>query len=112
MAKFITEYEIHVGDIVRFKTNSSKPYQIGIVQDITQMPDIWVEGFAECQFKRWCIGIDSLEIVISDYDSCAKTTMEIEEGEMIEFVHEGDVGTPGFGKLIYTFHHAKKNGKK
>lgn len=110
MAKYIIEYGIHVGDSVRFLNGDG--YQYGIVQDISRMPDIWIEGFEDGKYKRWCRGIDSLEVMHSDFDSGVITKVEITEGEEIEFVHAGDVGTPGFGKLIYTFHHIKKNGKK
>jgi hypothetical protein len=110
MAKYIIEYDIYIGDSVRFLNGDL--YQYGIVQDISQMPDIWVEGFEDGKYKRWCRGIESLEFISSDHDSGVSTKGEVTEGEEIEFVHEGDVGTPGFKKLIYTFHHIKKNGRK
>lgn len=107
MAKYIIEYEIHVGDTVMFGTNPSKPYQLGIVQDISQMPDIWVEGFENGKYKRWRRGIDSLEIVSSDFDSGIRDKVKITEGEPIEFIHEGDVDTEEYNKLKYTFFRTK-----
>lgn len=105
MAKYIIEHEIHVGDTVRFRNGDW--YQYGIVQDISQMPDIWVEGFEDGKYKRWCRGIDSLEIVSSGYGSGTSTEVKISEGEPIEFVHEGDVGTEEYKKLKYTFFRTK-----
>ena len=103
MAKYIVEYEIHVGDAVAFETDPSKPYQRGIVQDISHIPEIWVEGFEDGKYKRWCRGIESLEVISSDHDSGVSTSVEITDGEAIEFVHKGDVGTPEFNELIYTY---------
>lgn len=106
MAKFIIEHEIHIGDSVRFHNGDG--YQYGIVQDISQMPDIWVEGFEDGKYKRWCRGINSLEVMYSDFDSGTKYVIVIDEGEPIEFVHGGNVDTKEFGELIYTYHHTKK----
>lgn len=100
MAKFIIEHEIHVGDSVRFLNGDG--YQYGIVQDISQIPDIWVEGFEDCKYKRWCRGINSLDVISSEYDSGIITKVEITEGEELDFVHKGDVGTPEFNELIYS----------
>ena len=44
MGKFIIEYNIFLGDTVRFEL-SDGIYQMGIVQDISQLPDVFVEGF-------------------------------------------------------------------
>ena len=108
MAKYIVEYEIHVGDTVAFETDPSKPCQRGIVQDISHIPDIWVEGFEDGKYKRWCRGIDSLEVMHSDFDSGTKYVNVVDEGEPIDFVHGGDVDTKEFEELIYTHYHAKK----
>ena len=101
MAKYIIEYEIHVGDSVRFLNGDE--YQYGIVQDISQLPDVWVEGFEHGKYKRWCRGIDSLAIVSSKYDSGVGTKVEVIDGEELDFVHKGDVGTPEFNERIYTY---------
>lgn len=100
MAKYIIEHEIHVGDSVRFLNGDG--YQYGIIQDISQLPDIWVEGFEDGKYKRWCRGIDSLEVISSEHDSGIITKVEIAEGEELDFVHKGDVGTPEFKELIYS----------
>lgn len=105
MAKFIIEYEIHIGDSVRFHNGDG--YQYGIVQDISQMPDIWIEGFENGKYKRWRREIDSLEIVSSGYGSGTSTNVKITVGEPIEFVHEGDVDTEEYNKLKYTFFRTK-----
>lgn len=101
MAKCIVEYEIHVGDVVRFLNRSE--FREGIVQDISQLPDIWVEGFEDGKYKRWCRGIDSLEVISSEHDSGVSDRVEIIAGEAKEFVHKGDVGTPEFKELIYSY---------
>lgn len=100
MAKYIIEYEIHVGDSVRF--HNGDKYQFGIVQDISQLPDIWVEGFEDGKYKRWYRGIDSLKVISSEHDSGTRDAGEFEEHEVFEFVHKGDVGTPEFKELIYS----------
>lgn len=100
MAKYIVEYEIHVGDVVKFLNRSE--FREGIVQDISQLPDIWVEGFEDGKYKRWCRGIDSLEVISSEHDSGVRTNGEFEEHEVFDFVHKGDVGTPEFKELIYS----------
>lgn len=100
MAKYIIEHEIHVGDRVAFL--NGEEYQYGIVQDISQLPDIWVEGFEDGTYKRWCRGIDSLEIISSEHDSGVSVKVEIAKGEAKEFVHKGAVGTQEFEELIYS----------
>ena len=59
MAKFTVEYTIHVGDKVSFighgVTASGIMYeevQMGTVQDISQLPDVFVEGFRNSAFGR------------------------------------------------------------
>lgn len=106
MAKYIIEYGIHIGDGVRFRNGNE--YQYGIVQDISQIPDIWVEGFEDGKYKRWCRGIDSLEILGGNHDSGTSSKILIEDGEAIEFAHEGDVDTAEFNQLKYTFFHTKR----
>lgn len=43
MAKFKIEYNIYIGDIVVFNDNGVK--RQGTVQDVSQIPDIFVEGY-------------------------------------------------------------------
>lgn len=102
MAKFAVEYEIHLGDIVRFEKSDGTSQQ-GVVQDVSQIPDIFVEGFDGGEYKRWRLGIDSLEVLYSKGDLSGKSTrVEIGSKEPVEFVHKGDVGTKEFDELIYT----------
>lgn len=86
MAKFRIEYNIHVGDIVVFNYNGAK--RQGIVQDISQIPDIFVEVFDDNECRRWKLGIDSLEIVSSEYDKSGKYYYaEFEDNEPVEAIH-------------------------
>ena len=98
MAKFKIEYCIHVGDKVAFNYNGVK--RQGTVQDISQMPDIFVEGFNENnEYIRWKLGIDALEIVFSEYaDSGKRVYTEIDNSEPIEVVHGEN-----FNDLIYGY---------
>lgn len=114
MAKFVIEYNIHLGDIVRFK--QYEVWQEGIVQDISQLPDVFVEGAdnATGLYNRWRIGIDSLELIYSEHDDSGKwSSVEIDDNENVEFVHKGDVGTPEFNEIEYTnYMDFKKKWKK
>lgn len=87
MAKFKIEYNIYIGDTVVFNDNGVK--RQGTVQDISQIPDIFVEGFNdENKYTRWKLGINSLEVIFSDHDDSGKYfSSEIMKGEPIEFVH-------------------------
>ena len=91
MAKFIIEYNIHLGDVVRFK--QYEVWQEGVVQDISQLPDVFVEGTdnATGMYKRWRRGIDSLELVHSEHDDAGEwSSVEIGDNEGVEFVHGED----------------------
>ena len=101
MAKFVIEYEIHVGDVVRFD-NGGEFLQEGIVQDISQIPDIFVEGFEGGVYKRWRRGIGELEILWSEHDEYGSTnSVTIGDKEPVEFVHGGQVGEESFKERIY-----------
>ena len=98
MAKFKIEYNIYIGDVVVFNDNGVK--RQGTVQDVSQIPDIFVEGYNyDNKYTRWKLGIDSLEVVFSDHDDSGKYfSSEIAKGEPIEFVHGEN-----FYDLIYTY---------
>ena len=98
MAKFKIEYNIYIGDIVVFNDNGVK--RQGTVQDVSQIPDIFVEGYNDDnKYTRWKLGIDSLEVVFSDHDDSGKYfSSEIAKEEPIEFVHGEN-----FYDLIYTY---------
>lgn len=59
------------------------------MQDVSQIPDIFVEGYNDDnKYTRWKFGIDSLEVVFSDHDDSGKYfSSEIAKEEPIEFVH-------------------------
>lgn len=110
MAKYIIEYDVRLGDEVRFKRMAGV-FQYGIVQDVSQLPDVFIEGFDMGEYKRWRIGVDKLDFHNSTRpDAGGWSRVEISRNENVEFVHVGDVGTDDFGKLKYT--KMKDNGKK
>ena len=105
MARFVITHEIRIGDYVKFsqgRPGIDRRQLTGIVQDITEMPDIWVEGFDEGCYKRWRIGIDKLEVICSDNESGTYTECIYDKDEPVAFVHAGEFGTSEFSTLIYT----------
>lgn len=109
MAKFSVEYTIHLHDKVSFivHRNGYEYVQFGIVQDISQMPDIFVEGFDNetRQYTRWKRDIMNLTMVDSNYEDAGKSyKWEFEKKEELEFVHKGDPGTPEFKEIEYINH--------
>lgn len=105
MAKFIKEYNIHLGDAVRFEQDGI--YQEGIVQDISQLPDVFVEGFDNKtrEYKRWRKDIERIEWIYSKSNDYGQGSwVEFDDGENVEFVHKGDVGTPEFNEIEYIAH--------
>ena len=100
MAKFIVTYDVCVGDIVTIHTNDGS-YQNGVVQDISQLPDVFVEGFADGKYTRWRVGVESLEFNHSREESGVTTKIKFGEDESVEFVHGGNLGTKDFEKLEY-----------
>jgi hypothetical protein len=111
MAKFTIEYNIHVGDMVSFiehgVTADGRMYdevQHGIVQDISQLPDVFVEGFcnSDNRYTRWRKDISNLHFHDSKYEDYGKrTNVEIGKDEFVEFIHKGNVGTKEFDSLKY-----------
>ena len=102
MAKYIIEYDVRLGDDVRFKRTDGF-FQYGVVQDVSQLPDVFVEGFDMGEYKRWRIGVGKLDFYNpSRQEEGVCDRVEIPRDENVEFVHIGDVGTEGFGKLKYT----------
>jgi len=107
MAKFIKEYNIQLGDVVRFEQDGM--YQEGIVQDISQLPDVFVEGFDNKtgEYKRWRKDIERIEWIYSKSDNCGQwSRMEFDDDENMEFVHKGYVGTPEFNENEYIANNA------
>lgn len=112
MAKFTIEYNIHLGDEVFFidhgVTDDGTMYdtiQKATVQDISQLPDVFVEGFRNenNEYTRWKKDITRLTFCFPRHeDSGIYTKVEYEADENVEFVHKGDVGTPEFAEIEYT----------
>ena len=107
MAKFIHEYTIHVGDVVEFTSPLGNGYmetRRGIVQDISQLPDVFVEGINNNgQYTRWRKGIDKLVVVASVNDeepSGPTLSVNFEPDEVVEFVHNGGLDSPEFWRLM------------
>ncbi|MBR4590125.1 MAG: hypothetical protein IKO36_05605 [Bacteroidaceae bacterium] len=95
MAKFIIEYNINIGDEVEFRIGNS--LKNGIVQDISQLPDVFIEGQENGEYKRWRVGIDNINMFEGTYfNSGISSNVIIEDNEPVEFIHCGDLGTPEF----------------
>ena len=111
MAKFTVEYTVHVGDKVSFiehgVTADGMMYdevQMGTVQDISQLPDVFVEGFrnSDHQYTRWKKDICKLHFKHSEYEEYGPSfKIEFEKNEPLEFVHKGDVDTKEFYDIEY-----------
>lgn len=87
MAKYIIEYNIHIGDRAWFDNNGIR--MLGTVQDISQLPDVWLEGYDQGEYKRWCRGINSIDIDFSDHDTYGKYEWaDYEKHESVEFVYD------------------------
>ena len=114
MAKFTVEYNIHLGDKVSFidhgVTNDGEMYdtvQYGTVQDISQIPDVFVEGFRNegGRYTRWKKDITTLRFHDPSHEDSGKSTkLEYEENEEVEFVHKGSPDTPEFNQIEYVKH--------
>ena len=112
MAKFYEEYTIYLGDKVSFEVHDFERnctmIQTGTVQDISQLPDVFVEGFdviRNGKYNRWKIGINSLRLIYSEHeDAGISWRTEIDEDEEVEFVHKGDPGTREFNEIEYIDH--------
>lgn len=111
MAQFTVVHTIHIGDRVSFIEHygDHDEVQMGTVQDISQLPDVFVEGFcnSDGRYTRWRKGVDRLTIHDSEHEDYGKYyTVEFEKDERVEFVHKGDVNTKEFYELIY-----RRNGE-
>lgn len=101
MATFKLEYTYYIGDIVDFKVNGVQ--HRGIVECVSELPDIFVECTDDGTYKRYRVGIDSLELVFSEHDNSGIwSNGAFDIGEKIEFVRGGELGTPEFNEIIYT----------
>lgn len=98
MASFIVKYNIYIGDTVAFNDDGIR--RQGIVQDISHISDIFVEGYNnKNEYTRWKLGINSLEVIYSDHEDAGKWfDFEIGKKEPVEFVHGKN-----FYDLIYKY---------
>lgn len=98
MAKFIIEYDVNVGDRVSvfFQGNVFE----GFVQDVSQMPDVFVE-FVDYSgvYRRMRVGVDTLTGLDKNFLS---SRVEIGDDEYVEMLHGGNVGEDGFNDLSFT----------
>ena len=98
MAKFIIEYDVNVGDRV------AVPFQGKVfeafVQDVTQMPDVFVE-FVDYSgvYRRMRVGVDTLTGLDKSFES---SRVEIGDDEYVEMLHGGNFGEEGFEDLSFT----------
>ena len=98
MAKFIIEYEVNVGDRVSVYFRG-KLFE-GFVQDVTQMPDVFVEFIdGSGIYRRERLGVDSLTGIDKDFES---SRVEIGDDEYVEMLHGGNIGEDGFKDLSFT----------
>ena len=101
MAVYREEWRIYVGDLVAFE-DSEGVRKYGRVQDISHLPDVWVELVDGGIYKRYCMGVNKFEVIDSEYDDSGRwSSGEIGKDEVVEFIHKGDLGTEGFGELVY-----------
>ena len=92
MATFTESYTIHLNDIVWFTADNRR--FMGTVQDISQIPDIWVEtGHPDIKwsgdpydiigYRRWKVSIKNIEGV---HTNVAELSTAIEVDEPLSFV--------------------------
>ena len=98
MSKFIIEYDVNVGDRVSVYF-CGKVFE-GFVQDVTQMPDVFVE-FVDYSgvYRRMRVGVDTLTGLDKSFGS---TRVEIGDDEYVEMLHGGNLGEDGFNDLSFT----------
>ena len=112
MAKFIIEYDVNVGDRVSVYFRGG--VYDGFVQDVTQMPDVFVEFVDESGiYRRIRVGVDSLTGTGID-KNFESSRVEIWDDEYVEMLHGGNLGEDGFNDLSFTTYREFKdfcNGK-
>lgn len=98
MAKFIIEYDVNVGD--RVSVYFRGEVFEGFVQDVSQMPDVFVE-FVDGSgiYRRMRLGVDSLTGLDKYFES---SRVEIGDDEYVEMLHGGNLGEDGFKDLSFT----------
>lgn len=90
MAKFTKTYNIELGDRVEFKRNNDAIIERGVVQDISDFPDIWVEiGVPNTiypEYKRYKIPV---YLITNNIDNCDWfiSDVKFKKDEPLEFVY-------------------------
>ena len=90
MAKFTKTYNIELGDRVEFKRSNDAIIERGVVQDISDFPEIWVEiGDPKTiypEYKRYKI---PLYLITNNIDNCYWCISEVKfkKDEPLEFVY-------------------------
>lgn len=90
MAKFTKTYNIELGDRVEFKRSNNAIIERGVVQDISDFPDIWVEiGDPKTiypEYKRYKIPV---YFITNNIDNCYWyiSDVKFKKDEPLEFVY-------------------------
>lgn len=94
MARLVVEYDVCPGDAVRFGMPGDGTVHEGVVQDISQLPDVFVEGWdADGRCTRWRVGVDTLDFTpCVRWDAGRSCRTVFREDEPVEFVHGEDGG--------------------
>ena len=95
MAKFTKTYNIELGDRVEFKRSNDAIIERGVVQDISDFPDIWVEmwvpntihpEYKRYEYKRYKIPVYLITNNIDNCDWCI-SDVKFKKDEPLEFVY-------------------------
>ena len=90
MAKFTKTYNIELGDRVEFKRSNDAIIERGVVQDISDFPEIWVEiGVPNTiypEYKRYKIPVYLITNNIDKCDWCI-SDVKFKKDEPLEFVY-------------------------
>ena len=90
MAKFTKTYNIELGDRVEFKRSNDAIIERGVVQDISDFPDIWVEtgepNTIYPEYKRYKIPV---YLITNNIDNCywRISDVKFKKDEPLEFVY-------------------------
>jgi hypothetical protein len=86
MAKFIIEYDVRIGDSVRFEDPDGQLIY-GAVQDVSQLPEVSVESMDDGEYKRHRLSIDKLDFSpAASYDAGKTVKLNIDKNEPVEFI--------------------------
>ena len=86
MAKFIIEYDVRIGDSVRFEGPDGQLIY-GVVQDVSQLPEVSVESMDDGEYKRHRLSIDKLDFSsAASYDAGRSSKCYFDDDEPVEFI--------------------------